>query len=161
MSTSAKASQLQTQLFKSGAICTCSQTRKLARRMTQIYDAALASANLTVSQYMLLNQLKGSAPQSQTQLATAVEMDRTSLLRGLRPLEAAGLIATRNAGKGRALAITLTPIGLARLKVAQPLWAAIEEQVQSTLGSAEHRELTVAMQLALTQLNTTFVGSPK
>ena len=65
-------------------------------------------------------------------------MDRTTLLRALKPLQREALLSS---GPGeddpRQLAYSLTPSGERRLKQAMPLWMRAQEEFEAAMGSRE------------------------
>ncbi|MBF2006109.1 MAG: MarR family transcriptional regulator [Chlorogloeopsis fritschii C42_A2020_084] len=84
----------------SGLDCTCDRLRKLTRRVTQIYDWHLQPSGLRITQFSLLATLGAAKSVSVTELAEALGMDRTTLIRNLRPLERSGYL-TVDAGSDR------------------------------------------------------------
>ena len=63
--------------------CTCDRLRKLARRVTRIYDAHLAPQAIKVTQFSLLvNAARGERTLSE--FAAELEMDRSTLSRTWR-----------------------------------------------------------------------------
>jgi DNA-binding MarR family transcriptional regulator len=139
---------------KRESLCVCSQTRKLARRVSQIYDFALKQSGMTVAQYALLNQIRIEPGLSQTELADRAEMDRTSLLRSLRPLEQAGLVLVSPASHGRAKLIALSKAGHERIRELQPVWAQVQDQIQLVLGEPLLLALSTSTAASLAQLKT-------
>ncbi len=122
----------------SGA-CTCHRVRSLARRLTALYDAALAEHGLTVTQYAALVTLaRSAAPVPVAELARRLQMDRTTTSRLVGPLEAAGLLARAKAGKERGDArsrpLHVTTKGRRRLDAAVPAWRAAQSEVNAILG---------------------------
>ncbi|MFX5756305.1 MarR family transcriptional regulator, partial [Acinetobacter baumannii] len=75
--------------------CNCFAVRKAARRMTQIYDAALAPSGVRVTQFMLLMALNKEGGLSVNRLAELMVMNRTTMGKNLRPLERDGLVDVR------------------------------------------------------------------
>ena len=75
-------------------VCACAKLRRSARIVSTLYDAALEPCGLSVVQFSLLRMLQRSGPSSLTQFAEAAGYDRTTLNRTLKPLEAAGLVAS-------------------------------------------------------------------
>src|ERR1700682_6370388 len=75
--------------------CSATAMRKATRRMTQLYDDALASAGLRSTQYAILEELhrQADAPPTMGELAETLVLDRSALGHNLRPLERDGLIA--------------------------------------------------------------------
>ncbi|WP_146739712.1 MarR family winged helix-turn-helix transcriptional regulator [Hyphomonas pacifica] len=66
---------------------------RAARRITREYDDALRPVGLTVTQFGLLNSVDRYEPDSISELADLLALDRTTLSRNLKPLEKAGLIS--------------------------------------------------------------------
>ena len=64
--------------------CICSQVRKLARKLSSLYDTVLAPEKLTVTQYSLLANIARAGQLRHTALAENVGMERTTLTRNLR-----------------------------------------------------------------------------
>jgi len=119
--------------------CTCHKVRSLARRLTGLYDAALAAHGLTVTQYSALVTLaRANAPVPVAELARRLQMDRTTTSRLVGPLEAAGLLVRADGGKGHADArsrpLQLTTKGRRRLSAAVPAWRAAQRDVDAILG---------------------------
>jgi DNA-binding MarR family transcriptional regulator len=119
--------------------CACTALRKAARRVTLLYDRALAPSGLGVNQYALLVELErqGGGPVTLGGLARVMVMDRSALGHTLRPLERDRLIAMGTAvADRRSRAITLTEAGSARLAAARPLWQAAQTSFQRGFGAA-------------------------
>src|SRR6266853_1368337 len=75
------------------ADCNCLALRQAARHVTQTYDAYLASVGLKATQYSILAKLNRLGPLSINELAKLMVMDRTTLVRAVRPLERDRLLA--------------------------------------------------------------------
>lgn len=119
------------------AECTCARVRRLARRMTQLYDHALAPCGLRVSQYSLLTQLIARDDLAIGPLADALDMDRTTLTRNLKPLIDARLLALAPAAHdARVRVVRITRTGRARHAKAARLWREAQDEVDGTLGKA-------------------------
>jgi len=140
-----------------GGSCTCSQVRGLARRLTGVYDAALAQHGLTVTQYAALITLaRATEPLAVGELAQRLQMDRSTTTRLLAPLERAGLVAqpaAAHAPRGaqadhRARLLRLTPRGERRLQAAVPAWAAAQQHVDALLGATLVKSLARATRAA-------------
>lgn len=115
--------------------CHCSALRRASRAVTALYDRALAPAQLTLPQFSLLRRLKRAGPSSLTRLAEVVQIERSSLGRNLRPLEAAGWVESR-AGEGdaRERIVALTSAGELAIERALPLWHKAQRKVEQQLG---------------------------
>jgi DNA-binding MarR family transcriptional regulator len=126
--------------------CTCSRVRELARRLTALYDAALAPHGLTVTQFAALAALhRADAPLAVADLARRLQMDRTTTSRLVVPLESEGLVArTEERGAGadaRARPLRLSAQGRRRLLAAVPAWRIAQQRVERQLGAPLHAEL--------------------
>jgi DNA-binding MarR family transcriptional regulator len=120
--------------------CTCLQLRRAARLATQVFEAHLHPASLTVGQFGVMAQLYGAslwrAPMTMKALANVLGMDPTTLNRTLKPLEAQGLVTIRpDPDDRRARQIHLTMAGRERLAQAMPLWRAGDDELRRTVGA--------------------------
>jgi DNA-binding MarR family transcriptional regulator len=120
--------------------CTCLRLRRATRRISQIYDQALAPADLTVNQFGLLSHLygaslAGSAGFSIGALAERLGADPTTLNRTLKPLRERGLARDcLDPGDARVRRIQLTDKGRREIAKALPLWRQAQAQLEKALG---------------------------
>jgi len=124
----------------SGAGCTCFKLRSLARRVTQLYDQALAPAALKVTQYSLLAHVRRRAPRAAptvSELAQALFTDRTTLTRNLKPLVERGLVEIGHGTDARSKAVTITTRGEALFQAARPLWRQAQLRLRGAAGDAQ------------------------
>ena len=118
------------------AMCACERLRRAARGVTQLYDAALASSGLKVTQLPILVGLAIAGPLPITALADALGLDRTTLTRNAGVLEQRGLGAiVEHDDDARMRMLSLTPQGSSVLSAALERWSAVHEQVQARFGS--------------------------
>lgn len=131
--------------------CTCARLRKLARRLTRIYDAHLAAQAIKVTQYSLLaNAARGERTVSE--FAAELEMDRSTLSRNLAPLAAQGWVELSVGADTRNRCISVTAAGRRKLKAALPLWRKAQCEVEALLGAASVGELHREIERALAAL---------
>lgn len=115
--------------------CTCAKLRRLTRRVTAVYDRLMTPQGMTVTQYSLLSQLRHLEGQHLSQLALALDMDRSSLTRTLKPLEQAGWIRLQSSSQdARARSVHLTDAGRAERERMRPYWLQAQQQVNTLLG---------------------------
>lgn len=114
--------------------CTCDRLRKLARRLTQRYDAYLAPTGLRLTQYSLLAHLMRGGPATMSALAARLEMDRTTLTRNLKPLVDAGLVALDAGRDARERVVTISDRGQTVWRAAREQWRRAQEDVIQVLG---------------------------
>lgn len=124
----------QNQAIEMGKSCVCFITRKAARCITQFYDEMLRPVGLRSTQLILLNSIRILGPVSIKRLAKAVVMDRSALVRNLKPLDKQGLIRIEHGEDLRERVVTLTELGLEKATEAFPLWERAQVEIQKKLG---------------------------
>ena len=115
-------------------LCYALAARKSARYLSRLYDSHLAPAGLSVSQFAILGLLKARGPLKIAELADRLIMERTSLVRALKPLQAAGWVVAERSDNGRAFDVTLSPSGLEKFAEAKPLWADAQAAFEGEVG---------------------------
>ena len=114
--------------------CTNFKLRQLLRRVSLVYDHAMAECGLKITQYSLLSHVEKLGPITQTDLAKAMGMDSSTLSRNLRPLESAGWVAVHAGDDARSHALSLTASGRKKRTQAQTLWKQAQLQLNETVG---------------------------
>src|ERR1700723_1994910 len=128
--------------------CNCTALRKATRRISQLYDTALAPSGLKTTQRAILAQLGRSEPVTVGQLAEALVMDAGALAHTLKPLERERLVAvTVDPSDRRNRLIKLTRRGRARLAESDALWAKAQTGFEAAFGRVESEALRQALQL--------------
>jgi DNA-binding MarR family transcriptional regulator len=102
--------------------CYCISFRRAAKTVTAYYDRMLLGAGITINQYSLLVNLYRTAPCSVSTLAKTMKLDRTTLVRNIKPLVEMGLLQDWAEEGGRDRQLTVTAMGLKCLGMAQRLW---------------------------------------
>src|SRR5712692_3301986 len=98
--------------------CTCFRLRSLTRRVTQLYDQALAPAGLTVTQFSLLaHARRHDGPPSVSALADA------------------GLVKVAGGSDARSKAVMVTKKGEAAWRAARPLWQEAQARMRARAGA--------------------------
>lgn len=129
--------------------CTCAMLRRASRRVTLAYDEALRPFGLRLTQYSLLASVLRSGGMSITDLAERLAMERTTLTRNLRPLEAAGWVKVKPGPDRRSRAVEITATGRALVEEAFPQWQAAERSLRKSMGRGEAAELRQLLTLAM------------
>jgi DNA-binding MarR family transcriptional regulator len=124
--------------------CVCLAVRRLSRLLTQAYDAALAPAGVTTTQFSLLSALAAADRDgmSMSPLARAMDMDLSTLSRNLKPLLNTGLITLGAGADRRERRAALTKKGDQRVQQATKLWVAVQDEVHGVLGQDTHDKLS-------------------
>ena len=122
--------------------CTCFRLRRLTRRVTAVYNHALAPTGMRVTQYSLLSNLRRSGPLPLSVLAESLDMDRTTLSHNLKPLTDAGWVGvTVSSDDARVRLVALTSKGEVHLQAARAHWKRAQEEVNATIGAEELAQL--------------------
>lgn len=120
----------------------CFAIRQAARYVSQIYDRHLASVGLTITQFSLLGRLQRTGPMTMKQLTEVMRMQRTTLVRTIQPLRRNGLVLSEAPlSDARALSISLTTEGAARLEAAWKHWHAAQAEFEHNFGGQRARAL--------------------
>lgn len=141
-------------------ICCCIHLRGAARAVTALYDAALESSGLRITQFATLGALQRLGPTCLNSLAEAMRLDRTTLVRNLELLKKQGLVdevccSTKNCRdveeghKGRkARLVRITALGEAKRREIEPLRDQARARLDAVLNPEEH----VALEAILDKL---------
>ena len=138
--------------------CASLQLRKATRVVTQLYDEALRPSGLRSTQLPVLVTLAAHGPLSVTDLADGLVLDRTTLIRNLRPLQRRGLIEVgRDDGRQTRIAM-LTAAGQEAVARAVPLWLQAQTRVMDELGTKEELDLQRSLSRLVSLLGRESVG---
>ena len=122
--------------------CAGINLRRAARAITNHYDHLFTEAcGLRATQIPALVVLYLAGPQTIQEIATRLELDRTTLSRNLKLLEEAGLLTIEPGKDQRTRLVALTQAGANLLLKALPVWEEAQGQVESSLGEARFRSL--------------------
>jgi DNA-binding MarR family transcriptional regulator len=117
-------------------LCNCFATRQAARHLTRLYERSMAGADVTSAQFGILVLLDEQRGMTMNALAAALVMDRTTLLRALKPLQRDGLVnSNRSTSDPRQLILTLSATGQRKVKEATRLWQKAQTEFESQVGS--------------------------
>ncbi len=128
-----------------GTPCNCVAIRQAARRVTRLYDQALAPVGLRITQYPVLSWLAFAGPMTMNVLAGRLVMDRATLGHNLRPLQAQGLVTLVEGRDRRSRVVTLTDAGRTRLRQARPAWLAAQARFEAAFGVEDSAALRATM----------------
>ncbi|MEX3969690.1 MarR family winged helix-turn-helix transcriptional regulator [Paraburkholderia caribensis] len=130
--------------------CSSTTLRKASRRLSLLYDAALAPCGLKTTQRAILAQIRRSEPASVGSLADALVMDSGALAHTLKPLERDGFIVHHiNPEDRRQRLIKLTARGRSKLEESDTLWVQAQDAFDLALGKTESAMLRKALQSVL------------
>lgn len=127
--------------------CYCTQSRRLARWLTDAYDTALAPSGLKVTQFSLLRMAGRLETPTISALAEATGLERSTLGRNMKVLQKDGWVALSAGDDERTRVVTLTKAGHLAVQRALPLWEQAQAHVQSRLSPAMRDALAAASTL--------------
>ncbi len=125
--------------------CLCTNVRRAARALTQLYDQALRPAGLRATQFTVLQALDLAGEVSQGELGRLLVMDSTTLTRTLRLLSSHGWIAARPGQDRRERRLRLSAAGRRQLARAMPRWERVQARLRSRTGERRWHELMAAL----------------
>jgi DNA-binding MarR family transcriptional regulator len=116
--------------------CNCFAIRQAARFVSQMYERHMNEVGLTAAQYSIVAAVGRQPGVQMMELAEAMVMDRTTLVRALQPLQRDGLVeASADAPGSRAVGLRLTATGRDRLEQAVARWQAAQAEFDATFGA--------------------------
>lgn len=115
--------------------CVCFNLRRVTRIFTQFYDAELRRQGIRSTQTPILQALCLEGSWTMAELSDWLGMDRTTLVRNLRPLQRDGLVELSGGGHGRHVDISITASGRKHVESFTPIWLAAQEKIVDTLGA--------------------------
>ncbi|AOJ77726.1 MarR family winged helix-turn-helix transcriptional regulator [Burkholderia ubonensis] len=122
--------------------CNCLALRQAARFVTQLYERHLAPVGVTAAQFAIMANLSHRPEQRMSELADTLVMDRTTLLRALKPLQRDGLVAAgASEHDARAHALSLTAAGRRTYARAKIAWQAAQDEFEAQFGRARAKAL--------------------
>lgn len=130
--------------------CSCTALRKATRRISQLYDSALAPSGLKTTQRAILAQISRSEPTTVGNLAEALVMDSGALAHTLKPLERDGFVAVKvDPHDRRNRLITLTGQGRTKLAETDALWDRAQAGFEAAFGQTQSDALREAMRFLI------------
>jgi len=122
-------------------VCVCTNLRRATRAISNMYDAALASSGLKITQFSLLRAVERNEPVAITALAEEMALDRTTLARNLAPLERDRLVALAPGSDQRVTEVRLTRAGREAIAAAVPLWKKAQADVSRLVSEGRVEQL--------------------
>lgn len=126
-------------------LCHTLAARRSARGLSRLYDRHLDPSGLSISQFSILSLIEAHDGVRIAELARLLVMERTTLVRALKPLQVAGLVAGEILDRKGTLALSLTRAGAAKIVEAVPLWQAAQQAFERQVGSERAAEVRNAL----------------
>lgn len=133
--------------------CVCFNLRRVSRAVTQFYDAELRRHGIRPTQTPILTALAAKPSWSMEDLSAVLGMERTTLVRNLRPLQREKWVAVAGGGRGSKVALSITARGRQELEKFAPAWRSAQRAIVQTLGEERWSSVLADLEHATTALN--------
>jgi DNA-binding MarR family transcriptional regulator len=114
--------------------CACFNVRRTSRLITQFFDAEAGRHGIRPTQTPILGALRAKDGWSMAELSEWLGMERTTLVRNLRPLQRDGLVRAKGGGRGGQVKLEITEKGRTALAKMLPAWRSAQDKVVAILG---------------------------
>ena len=141
--------------------CTCFNVRRAARVITQFFDAEVRRHGMRPTQAPILRALQAKSGWSMAELSEWLGMERTTLLRNLRPLQRDGLVRAKGGGRGGHVELEITAKGRAALAKTLPAWRSAQDKVVALLGKERWSEIINDLEDVAMKLKHAMTGKNK
>src|SRR6266480_7989778 len=126
---------MQPMIDKVASECVAVRLRMLNRVITNIYDDALRSLDLKVSQMNILVAAAKMGTARPLKVCEYLHLDVSTLSRNVERMKARGWLEVVPDEDGRSQPFQLTPQGRKLLEKAIPAWNEAQQQVKKALGA--------------------------
>jgi DNA-binding MarR family transcriptional regulator len=133
--------------------CVCFNLRWVTRAVTQFYDAEMRRHGIRPTQCPILSALQAKDSWNMAELSDWLGMERTTLVRNLRPLQRDGLVQIRGGGRGNLVELAITAKGRKQIEKLAPAWRAAQSAVVKTLGEKRWSAILSDLEIAALALN--------
>jgi DNA-binding MarR family transcriptional regulator len=114
--------------------CVCFNLRRVTRVVTQFFDAEMRRHGIRSTQGTILAVLHTTGPSNMAEVSEILGMERTTLLRNLRPLQRDGLVTVEGGGQGGYVELSLTTKGRKQIEKLTPAWETAQRTAVQVLG---------------------------
>src|SRR5918994_454366 len=114
--------------------CVCFNLRWVTRAVTQFYDAEMRRHGIRPTQGTILTSLNAKESWNMAELSDWLGMERTTLVRNLRPLQRDGLVQISGGGRGRLVELAITAKSRKQIEKLTPAWKSAQSAAVKTLG---------------------------
>ncbi|HEX3717797.1 MAG TPA: MarR family winged helix-turn-helix transcriptional regulator [Verrucomicrobiae bacterium] len=114
--------------------CACFTVRRISRAITQFFDSEVRRLGIRPTQTPILGALQAKDGWGMAELSEWLGMERTTLLRNLRPLQRDGLVRANGGGRGGHVELEITKKGRKALAKMLPAWRSAQDRVVAILG---------------------------
>jgi DNA-binding MarR family transcriptional regulator len=134
--------------------CVCFNLRRAARAVTQFYDREMRRHGIRPTQGTILLALNAKESWSMSELSDRLGMDRTTLVRNLRPLQRDGLVEAGGGGRGNLVELSITAKGRKQIEKLTPAWKSAQCAAVKTLGEERWSAILSDLETAVPALKS-------
>jgi len=133
--------------------CVCFNLRWVARAVTQFYDSEMRRHGIRPTQGTILLALNSKENWSMAELSDWLGVERTTLVRNLRPLQRDGLVQAVGGGHGNRVELAITAKGRKQIEKLTPAWKSAQCAAVKTLGEKRWSAILSDLETAALALN--------
>jgi DNA-binding MarR family transcriptional regulator len=133
--------------------CVCFNLRWVTRKVTQFYDAEMRRHGIRPTQGTVLASLNARESWNMAELSDWLGMERTTLVRNLRPLQRDGLVQAVGGGRGNRVELAITTKGRKQIAKLAPAWRSAQTAAVKTLGKKRWSAILSDLETAALALN--------
>ena len=133
--------------------CVCFNLRWVTRAVTQFYDAEMRRHGIRPTQGSILASLQTRNSWNMAELSDWLGMERTTLVRNLRPLQRDGFVKTIGGGRGNRVEVMIRSKGRKQIEKLTPAWKSAQNAVVKTLGEKRWSTILSDLETAALALN--------
>src|SRR5580765_1244524 len=139
--------------FSATENCVCFNLRRVTRAVTQFYDAEMRRHGIRPTQGTILLALNAKEIWNMAELSDCLGLERTTLVRNLRPLQRDGFVEVVGGGRGNRVELTITAKGRKLVEKLTPAWKSAQSAVVKTLGEKRWSAILSDLETAALALN--------
>jgi DNA-binding MarR family transcriptional regulator len=128
------------------APCHCVNIRRVSREVSRFYENLVGQSGLKTTQYALMSLLKLHGPLTMNELSRLSHLERTTLVRKLKPLHREGFTCMCTGGASAANSIQITDKGREILADADPYWRRAQKLLREQFDDSEWEYFRIILQ---------------
>ena len=125
--------------------CICIKLRQASNSITKIYDKALNSHHIKLTQYSTLKNIEKLVTPSIQILSNKMNLERSTLVRNLNKLQKMKLISYEYENNSKSKVIRLTLDGNKKLSEAHVDWEKVQNSLLKNLGLEDTDQLDILL----------------
>ena len=121
--------------------CKCIGLRKASNNLTKIYNSALITVDLKITQFSTLKNIQKLGKTNIRVLSSELELDRTTVLRNIEKLIEMDLVSYKYENDDKNKIIQLTTVGKSKLREAIIIWEETQHKYIKALDIKNYKEI--------------------